>query len=169
MFGFYETYPQNVHKIRHFATLISNKRLQQTLIQLFRDLNKETLRLKDVGTPSLRDWNTFFELGIAEDNGFSYLDDEESTKALKIIQRTPLRILDFLCAVRYYRIVGERRKPLKFDYYMLRFTFNPKFLELQLFHERGPMHILPEEFVDFMIKKINQAFHRRVLRSLKEE
>jgi hypothetical protein len=52
---------------------------------------------------------------------------------------------------------------------MLRFTFNPKFLELQLFHERGPMRILPEELVDFVIKKINDAFNRRVLKPLKKD
>jgi hypothetical protein len=169
MFGFYGTFPQNVHRIEHFVTPISSRRLQQTLIQLLHELNKKTLRLEDVGTPSITDCDTVFEFGIAEDNGFNYLDDEETTQALKIIQKSPLQILDFLCAVRYYRIVNETRKPLKFDYYMLRFTFNPKFLELQLFHERGPMRILPEELVDFVIKKINDAFNRRVLKPLKKD
>jgi hypothetical protein len=169
MFGFYGTFPQNVHRIEHFVTPISSRRLQQTLIQLLHELNKKTLRLEDVGTPSVTDCDTVFEFGIAEDNGFNYLDDEETTQALKIIQKSPLQILDFLCAVRYYRIVNETRKPLKFDYYMLRFTFNPKFLELQLFHERGPMRILPEELVDFVIKKINDAFSRRVLKPLKKD
>jgi len=169
MFGFYDTFPQNVHKIKHFITPISSRRLQQTLIQLLHELNEKTLRLEDVGTPSITDCDTVFELGIAEDNGFNYLDDEETIKALKITQKSLLQILDFLCAVRYYRIVNETRKPLKFDYYMLRFTFNPKFLELQLFHERGPMHILPEELADFVIKKINGAFHRRVLKPLKKD
>jgi hypothetical protein len=169
MFGFYETFPQNVHKIKHFVTPISSRRLQQTLIQLLHELNEKTLGLQDVGTPSITDCDTVFELGIAEDNGFNYLDDEETTKTLKIIQKSPLQILDFLCAVRYYRIVNETRKPLKFDYYMLRFTFNPKFLELQLFHERGPMHILPEELGDFVIKKINEAFRRRVLKPLRKD
>jgi hypothetical protein len=169
MFGFYGTFPQNVHRIEHFVTPISSRRLQQTLIQLLHELNKKTLRLEDVGTPSITDCDTVFEFGIAEDNGFNYLDDEETTQALKIIQKSPLQILDFLCAVRYYRIVNETRRPLKFDYYMLRFTFNPKFLELQLFHERGPMRILPEELVDFVIKKINDAFNRRVLKPLKKD
>ena len=169
MFGFYEAFTLNVHKIKHFITPISKRRLQQTLIQLLHELNKKTLRLEDVGTPSMTDCDTVLELGIAEDNGFNYLNEEETIKALKIIQKTPLQILDFLCAIRYYRIAGETRKPLKFDYYMMRFTFNPKFLELQLFHERGPMHILPEELVDFVIKKINEAFRRRVLKPLKKD
>jgi len=169
MFGFYDTFPQNVHKIKHFVTPISSRRLQQTLIQLLHELNEKTLRLEDVGTPSITDCDAVFELGIAEDNGFNYLNDEETKKTLKIIQKSTLQILDFLCAVRYYRIVNETRRPLKFDYYMLRFTFNPKLLELQLFHERGPMHILPEELVDFVIKKINEAFRRRVLKPLKKD
>jgi hypothetical protein len=169
MFGFYEAFPRNMHKIVHFVTPISSRRLQQTLIQLLHELNKTTLRLEDVGTPSMTDSVALFEFGVAEDNGFNYLNDEETAKALKIIQRTPPRILDFLCAVRYYRILDEIRKPLKFDYYMLRFTFNPKFLELQLFHERGPMHILPEEFVEFIIKKINEIFRGRVLKPLKND
>ena len=169
MFGFYETFPRNVHKINHFVTPISSRRLQQTLIQRLHELNKNTLRLEEVGTPSLTECDTVFEFGIAEDNGFNYLNAEETNKALKIIQKSTLQILDFLCAVRYYRIVNETRRPLKFDYYMLRFTFNPKLLELQLFHERGPMHILPEELVDFVIKKINEAFRRRVLKPLKKD
>jgi hypothetical protein len=52
---------------------------------------------------------------------------------------------------------------------MLRFTFNPKFLELQLFHERGPMHILPEEFIEFIAKKINETFGRRAVKLLKKD
>ncbi len=169
MFGFYEAFPHNVHKIVHFVTPISSRRLQQTLIQLLHGLNKTTLRLEDVGTPSMADSVALFEFGTAEDNGFNYLNDEETAKALKIIQKSPPQILDFLCAVRYYRIINEMRKPLKFDYYMLRFTFNPKFLELQLFHERGPMHILPEELVDFIVKKINEIFRRKVLKPLKKD
>jgi len=169
MFGFYEAFPHNVHKIKHFVTPISSRKLQQTLIQLLHGLNKTTLRLQDVGTPSMADCVTVFEFGVAEDNGFNYLDEEEAAKALKIMQKSPLQILDFLCAVRYYRIINDTRKPLKFDYYMLRFTFNPKFLELQLFHERGPMHILPEELVDFVANKINETFSRRVLKPLKED
>jgi len=169
MFGFYEAFPHKMHKIVHFVTPISSKGLQQTLIQMLHGLNKTTLRLEDVGEPSITDSVALFEFGIAEDNGFNYLNDEETAKALKIIQRTPPRILDFLCAVRYYRIINEIRKPLKFDYYMLRFTFNPRFLELQLFHERGPMHILPEELVDFIVKKINEVFRRRVLKPLKND
>lgn len=168
MFGLYEAFPQNVHKIEHFVTPISSRKLEQTLIQLLHGLNKNTLRLEDVGMPSMTNCDTVFEFGIAEDNGFNYLDGEEATKALRIIQKSPVQILDFLCAVRYHRIVNERRRPLKFDYYMLRFTFNPKFLELQLFHERGPMHVLPEELVDFVTMKINEAFRRRVLKPLKK-
>jgi len=168
MFGFYEAFPRQVHKIKHFMTPISSKRLQQTLIQLLCGLNKTTLRLEDVGMPSMADCVAVFEFGIAEDNDFNYLNDEETLKALKIVQKSSLQILDFLCAVRFYQTEKEKRKPLKFDYYMLRFTFNPKFLELQLFHERGPMHILPEEFIEFVVKKVNEAFGRRVVKPLKK-
>jgi len=169
MFGFYEAFPHQVHKTKHFVTSISSRKLQQILLQLLSGLNKITLRLEDVGTPSMTDYVTFFEFGIAEDNGFNYLNDEETAKALKIVQKAPLQILDLLCAVRFYRTENEKRKPLRFDYYMLRFTFNPKFLELQLFHERGPMHILPEEFIEFIAKKINETFGRRAVKLLKKD
>jgi hypothetical protein len=168
MFGFYEAFPHQVHKIKHFVTLISSKRLQLTLVQLLCGLNKTTLRLEDVGTPSVADCVAVFEFGIAEDNGFNYLNDEETLKAVKIVQKHPTQILDFLCALRFYRTEKEKRKPLKFDYYMLRFTFNPKFLELQLFHERGPMHVLPEELIEFVVNKVNEAFGRRVVKPLKK-
>lgn len=167
MLGYYEAFPQHVHKITHFATSVSSKKLQETLLQLLFRLNKETVRLEDFGTPSMKNCVAVFELGVAEGNGFTYLDDEEKDKILKTMNKTPFQILDVLCAMRFYRIENEARRPLKFDYYMLRFTFNQKFLEVQLFHERGSMHILPQELAEFIIRKTNEAFGKKVLKPLK--
>ena len=46
--------------------------------------------------------------------------------------------MDFFCSIRYYKGSGEKRSPLKFDYYMLRTVFSKDIFEVQVFHERGP-------------------------------
>jgi len=119
--------------------------------------------LEDITTPSSI-CETIFEFGIAQNGGFNYLDEEEKNKTLAIIKKSPLHIMDFLCAIRYYRMEEQERRPLKFDYYMLRFIFDRNAIEIRIFHERGPMRISPEEIADFIASKTNQAFSKRILK-----
>jgi hypothetical protein len=49
---------------------------------------------------------------------------------------------------------------------MIRFTFNKNYVEVLVFHERGPRHISPEDIVDLIANKINEAFQRRILKIL---
>jgi hypothetical protein len=165
MIGFYEAFPLNVHKVEVFTTSISSKRLQEQLIKIFYQLNKKTFNLEDVAVPSVPYCTVIFELGIAEKNSFNYLDEDEVEKTLKFIRRKPLQIIDFFCALRYYKKVqDEERKPLKFDYYMLRFMFSKGSVEMLVVHERGPRYVAPEEIASFLANKINETFSRKVLR-----
>ncbi|MEM3752899.1 MAG: hypothetical protein QXM65_08180 [Candidatus Bathyarchaeia archaeon] len=167
MLGFYEGFPVNVHKTAVFTTSISNKRLQEQMIRLFNELNTNTFNLEDVATPSIPQCTVIFEFGIAETNSFNYLDDEEVAKVLKTIHKKPLQIMDFFCIIRYYKeTAGEKKKPLKFDYYMLRFLFNKNTVEILVFHERGPRYLSPEDLITFLTNKINETSSKKVLRVL---
>ena len=167
MLGFYENFPENIHKIARFTTSISNKRLQQALTKTVHKLNNETFRLEDVANPSVPQCTVIFEFGIAEANNFNYLDNEETSRMLKTIRKKPFQVLDFFCAIRYYKTRNEKKTPLKFDYYMLRFTFNKKSIEVQVFHERGPRHVSPEGVANFIATKISETFSKKILRTFK--
>jgi len=166
MLGFYENFPENVHKTALFAASISSKRLQQTLTQILKDINSKTFNLEDTAYPSVPKCTVIFEFGIAEANNFNYLDNEETNKVLKVIQKKPLQVMDFFCAIRYYKKQNEKKTPLKFDYYMIRFTFKKDSMEIQIFHERGPRYVSPEDIVNFVVNKINETFSKKVLKSI---
>jgi hypothetical protein len=166
MLGFYENFPQNIHKTTRTATSLSNKKLQQTLIRLFQKVNTKPFKLEEIADPSIPQCTVIFEFGIAEATTFNFLSEEETNKVLKVINKKPFQIMDFFCAIRYYRTQNEERKPLKFDYYMIRFAFNKNYLETQIFHERGPRYISPDDVTNFIFSKINEAFSRKILKTL---
>jgi len=167
MLGFYENFPQNVHKTCRFATPISSKKLQQTLIQVFHETNGKTFSLEDVADPSVPQCTAIFEFGIAEAKNFNYLDNEETDRVLKVIQKKPFQVMDFFCAIRYYKTRNEKKTPLKFDYYMIRFLFDKNSVEAQVFHERGPRYVSPNDVVDFVTDKINETFSKKMLKAFK--
>jgi hypothetical protein len=164
MLGFYVNFPQNAHKIAVFSTSISNKRLQQALTQTLLKLNNETFSLEQVATPSVPHCKVVFEFGIADENDFDYLDTHEKEKLLKAINKKTFPVMDFLSVIRYYRFEEEKRSRLRFDYYMLRFMFNKNLIEIRVFHEKGPMHVSPEELAEFVVSRINSAFSKKALK-----
>lgn len=165
MLGFYENFPKNIHTIAHFEVSASRKRLQQTLTQTLHKLNGEAFSLEDVASPSVPQCTVIFEFGIAEANNFNYLDKEETNRILKITNKKPFQVMDFFCATRYYKTQNKKKAPLKFDYYMLRFMFDKKSTEIQVFHERGPRHVAPEDVANFIANKINETFSRKILKA----
>jgi hypothetical protein len=167
MLGIYENFPKTVHKTAIFAASISNKRLQQALIQMFKKTSTEHFNLEEIANPCVPQCTAILEFGIAEANTFNYLDDEEANKVLKIIQKTPFQIMDFFCALRYYKMQNGKKTPLRFDYYMMRFTFNRNSMEMQIFHERGPRYISPGDIVNFVANKIGETFPKKVQKSFR--
>jgi len=165
MLGFYEGFPRNFHKNAYFRVAVSKKRLEQAITKMLHELNSEVFSLDHVAGPSVPQCTAAFELGLAEANKFNYLDKKETDRALKIIKKEPLQVMDFYCAVRYYKTRNSNRTPLKFDYYMLRFTFDIKTMEIQVFHERGPRHVSPEEVISFIANKINEMRSRKILKA----
>lgn len=166
MLGIYEQFPQNIHKTAIFSTSASSKKLQQILLQTLHKVNNKNFSLEDISFPSLPQCTVIFEFGIAEANSFNYLNEEETNKVLKVLQRKPFQVMDFFCALRYYKMLNEKKTSLKFDYYMMRFMFNKNLMELQIFHEKGPRYSTPEDITHFVVRKINEAFSKKVLKAL---
>ena len=107
-----------------------------------------------------------FEAGLAEAKCFNYIDEEEAKKVLEALKKGALRSMDIFCAVRYYKDAAEKKAPLKFDYYMLRVIFGKNSVEIQVFHERGPRYISPEDMVTFLVNMINATSTRKVLKKI---
>lgn len=165
MLGFYNNFPRSVHKIVPFVTSISEKTLQKALIETFCKLNNGTFSLEEVATPSIPQCTVIFEFGVAEGDDFNYLDEEERSRLLKVIGKKPFSTMDFLCVIRYYKLRNGIKTPLKFDYYMLRFSFNKKTAQMRVFHEKGLMYVSHKDLPYFIADKINAQFCRRVLRA----
>ncbi len=166
MLGIYENFPQKVHTTASFAISTSNRTLQLTLMQVLRKLNKWAPDLKDIVDPSLSQCHIIFEFGFAEANDFIYLNDEETERLLKIINKEVFRCMDLLIVIRYYNSQAGKKQPLRFDYYLLRFVFGKKSVVLSVFHERGPMRVRPEELVNFIVSNVNENFSKRIVNPL---
>ena len=155
--GFYENFPTNIHRIDSFNSSVSSKQLQQKLLKVFYDLNRKEFSFEEVTNPTVPGGRVIFEFGLAESEGFNYIDEEELKKAASLLAKERLSSMDFFCSIRYYKGSGENRTALKFDYYMLRTIFSKDMLEVQVFHERGPRYISPEELTAFIFIKINEC------------
>jgi hypothetical protein len=164
MLGFYENFPVNIHRTENFTSPLSSKKLQQRLIQVLHKINRETFSFEEIAYPTVPECTIIFEIGIAEAKSFNYIDEEEIKRVLTVLRKETLRLMDFFCAVRYYKGSGEKKKPLKFDYYMMRTIFGEKTMEVQVFHERGPRYVSPEDIVAFLVNEINKTSARRILK-----
>ena len=166
MIGFYENFPTNIHRTDSFTSPLSSKKLQQRLIQVFHKINRETFSFEEVAYPTVPQGTVIFETGVAEAKSFNYIDEEETKKILNTLRKETFQIMDFFCAVRYYKGSGEKKTPLKFDYYLMRFIFGNGSMEIQVFHERGPRYISPEDLVAFLVNEINKT-SRKILKIVK--
>jgi hypothetical protein len=162
----YEAFPENIHRIIHFATTLSISRLQQILTETIQKLNKETFNLEEITTPSTPQCTVTFEIGIAETNTFNYLNEEETKKMLRNAHKKPFGIIDFLWVIKYHKQRNEKKTPLRFDYYMIRFAFSANLLEMRVFHERGPRYVSPQEIAEFIANKTNDTSSKKILKIL---
>ena len=169
MLGFYENFPVNIHRIEAFATPLSNNRLQRRLIQVVHNINRKTFSFEEVACPTVPECTIIFEAGLAEAESFNYVDEEEKQKVLSALRKTPFQTMDFFCAVRYYKGTAEDKTPLKFDYYMMRLIFGKNNLEIQVFHERGPRYISPEDIITFLVNEVNKTSSRKTLKRVEAE
>ena len=144
--------------------------MQKTILHTIYQLNQETLDLKTLTKSSPANCELNFEFGIAEQDAFNFLDKEESERFFKSLEdelKEQLRVLDFFCATRYHTITPDgKRKPLKFDYALLRFAFQRRTMELFIVHERGTQRIPLEDLAIFLTNRIKNELKQRELKTL---
>ncbi len=167
MLGFYENFPADIHRIENFTSLLSTKKLQQRLIQVLHDMNRKKFSFEEVTYPTVHECTIIFEAGLADAKSFNYIDEEETNRVLTALRKATFQTMDFFCAIRYYK--GVAKAPLKFDYYLLRIVFGKNSLEIQVFHERGPRYISPQDLVTFLVNEINKTSARRILKMVEDE
>ena len=134
------------------------------MIQVLHEINRKTFSFEEIAHPTVPECTIIFEVGIADAKSFNYIDEEETRKVLSALRKTPFQTMDFFCAVRYYKGTAENKTPLKFDYYMLRVGFGRNAVEIQVFHERGPRYISPEDIVTFLVNEVNKTTRRTLKR-----
>ncbi len=158
--GYYEKFPATIHQINLFSTSLSSRKLQQKLLKALREVNSMEFSFEEVVIPTVPNGKVIFEFGIAHDGGFNFIDEAELKKAIEFVSKNRVAVMDFFCSIRYYKLKGEKRLPLKFDYYMFKCTFSAGTLEVLVFHERGPRYISPEELTSFIFDKINSTSNK---------
>ncbi|MCX8149908.1 MAG: hypothetical protein N3D85_00140 [Candidatus Bathyarchaeota archaeon] len=158
MIGVYENFPENFHYSKSFTYTPSRGTFQQKLTNLLHEINRSTFTFEDVGSPAVPNSTVIFAFGIADEGKFNFLNEAETKKVTETIGKNGLHVMDVLCAIRYYKNQNGKKAPLRFDYFLLRLVFDrEKNAEFQVFHERGPRYIAPEELVTFLADKINNA------------
>ena len=164
--GFYENFPTTIHRVDCFNSALSSSQLQQRLIKVFYETNGKEFSFEEVTNPTIPQGKVIFEFGLAELGNFNYLDLDEVKKTIIFLSKERLYSLDFFCSIRYYKGISAKKTPLKFDYYMLRTIFSRNLLEVQVFHERGPRYISPEELTTFIFTRLNetQSKNRKILK-----
>lgn len=162
--GYYDNFPLHIHHIQSYITTVSTRQLQQRIIQLFGELNQLEFSFEEVSIPTVPNGTIIFEFGLAEVDSFSFIDEAEIREALTFLAKGNVRSLDFFCSIRYYKGIGEERTALKFDYYMLRAVFGKGTLEMQVFHERGPRYLSPDDLTVFIFRKVNKSPTRKILK-----
>ncbi len=167
MLGRYENFPQIIHGIARFTFPFSTQQLQLAILEATHQLNHEIFHSNEFSPFLKSNCQISFEFGTADDMTFNYLDKEELERFQIQIKTKPLRIIDIFCVIRYHAIKAKGKPtPLRFDYNMLRFTFSRKTMELLVSHERGNRRISLEDFITFLMKKINEKLEKETQKVL---
>ena len=164
MLGFYDNFPENVHWKEVFNCSLPYKRLQLRLAKTLYEINISEFKFDEITCPTIPECSINFEIGIAEDRSFNYIDSNELQRTLNLANKENITSIDLFWAIRYYRNTENKRNPLKFDYYLMRLSFDNKIVEFQVLHERGPRYISPEDLTAFLIKRINLMSQKRILK-----
>jgi len=159
--SFYKNFPSNIHMVESFNSTLLSKQLQQRLIEVLYEINSKEFSFEEAANPTIPECKLIFEFGLANAEGFNYIDGEEVKKVLDLIGKEILGTMDFFCAIHYYK--GEKKKALKFDYYLLRMVYEKDMLEIHVSHKKGPRYISPEDLTMFIFNKTNETSNGKIL------
>ncbi len=170
MLGAFDNFPDSIQRLDSFGLCLSSQKTQQRILERFRDVNKRIFSFEEVSNPTLHNCRVLFEFGLAENESFNFLDDEETKRATNALKKQPFQVLDFFVAVRYHKEASAGKAPLKFDYYMVRLDFTgTEQMDLKIFHERGPRYVSPDDLSNFLEKQTNGPSKRRILKRIEQE
>jgi hypothetical protein len=170
MLGFYENFPQTIHLTETYTSPLSKKYVQEKLVHVLREVNGKTFSFEEIGSPTMSNSSVIFMFGIADTNGFKFLNEAQAKRLHEAISASSLRTMDWFCAIRYYKNTQPKKTPLKFDYYIMRFVFTEKNkIVFQVSHERGPRYVSPQDLVLFLVRILNGKLKRRALQYKEED
>jgi len=168
LLGRFENFPEIYHGIVQLRHQSPSKKLQEIILQALHNLSREEeLDLSSIHAVSNCKVNLDF--GIADGGTFNYLDKEILSASLETVSRQALPMLDFLCIARYYKRDGAGHRPLKFDYYLLRFLFYDGNLDFQIFHERGIRRLSTEDLSTVIIDRVEKELLENGLQKITVE
>jgi hypothetical protein len=150
--------------IQSFNSTLPSEQLQRRLIQAFYEINRREFSFEEAANPTIPECKIIFEFGLADAESFNYIDEEEVKKALNLLEKKHLDTMDFFCAVRYYKVKAEKKRALKFDYYLIRTLYNRDIFEIQVYHKKGLRYLSPEDLTLFIFNNINATSKRKVLK-----
>lgn len=160
MIGEYDQFPSIQHGLARFSYNTSTENLQKALVRFMYLSNQEPMELKTLNFSRYK-IKVETEIGIADGLTFTYVDLDVRDYYLSRIRESILEILDFLTVVRYYRISKSCRRSLRFDYFLLRFTFKFETTNLRIYHDRGPRRLSVRQLVEWMVLKVNKELMMR--------
>ncbi len=155
----YRTFPQRIHgrAVLNYST--ENAAIQKILIKILKEFNKLRLdtSISVADREGYLDGWIAFEVGIANNNYFSYLDGLEERLVNDIITKQgTLPIVDFMIVARY--LVNDRqRHPIRTDSYLLRFIASQEYtMEAYLSHLKGIRRVNPDELIMMIAKELDR-------------
>ncbi|MEM2273240.1 MAG: hypothetical protein QXX56_03360 [Candidatus Bathyarchaeia archaeon] len=151
--GIYTFFPEKSHYSARIKFNVPPINLQRTILNILYRLNGCKIE-DDLFSLIGPDVEIILEFGVADGLAFNYLDADTLDTLLRAINGGYLRMIDFLCIIRYYKLRENKRIALRFDFFFLRFLFNSNELKIQVFHERGLQRISTYDLVKFLVKKI---------------
>ena len=118
--------------IQRFNSALPSRQLQRRLIQAFYEINRKEFSFEEAANPTIPECKIIFEFGLADAENFNYIDEAEVKKAVKLLAKEQLNTIDFFCAIRYYKGKPEKKRALKFDYYLIRTLYSRDIFEIQI-------------------------------------
>lgn len=154
MLGKFENFPNFAHKTKTFRIGDPLRTIQEKIVKSLYDLNGKEIHSNCIFSGIDSEFKIIFEIGVADGANFNYLDNSELERCLNFLKNENFEVLDFFLINRYYTADSKgRKKPLKFDYQMIRLEFSNNNLVIRIYHERGPRRIQLEELIDFLAKQ----------------
>ena len=158
--GIFRNFPTMIHGTGEAVHNDQMYKIQQATIMGLKELNnyREPYPLSISGKSGTYMGTLGFEIGIADDIYFNYLDDETVQKLYKLLNpKRNYRLLDFLIIVTYHYTQQKKSIALNFDYFHFRLIFNKRKIECRVFHNKGIRRMSINELINRIFERIRKS------------